>query len=743
MMQKKVTAWLTERYESFIHNLPLIKRGYSFSALRRILPADVPVVIVTELASAAELTWLIKNRDYVCVIAIDRAWELLDRESVRADFVMGALGAIDKRLSDTAIISNIVSDNNCLSKHSGQIFFYWTENELLSDLCKEAQKASEYPYIFNVVELFIDSKDIYERAIDVAEHMQGTSTILLGMQSERAISIDECDDLQIECHVREFISELLPIMDTQGKRTFDILMHSLGTEAKQMRSVMEEEIALYQRLYMMANEGSVYQEKLNEVVTRLNEVIGKRAQSKLSGYVQKLIDKCKNEVLCGQESVEKAQNEIASLALDGLRMSELMRSTYEFLANAYESIDLNVEEYKEITPICKQRQRILIVSGDSQYQVIDGFVQELKTAFGAMGYEVYIWDASYGRILYGYNIYQCTAGYDYIFLMNGVALEGIIGSDLGYPRFWYEGDRTKVAAIFLDHPQVHKYRMQYIRGNVRAIIDDKYDCAYVSQYMPQVQSLHCVLMGGRIQEQVAFEEKENKIVFFGSKTDLSQLAEKINTSPYKVLIWKLIEELLLEPQYTVQEVVRQTGRRYCSLNGYESIMLYSDILLTVQKYVRAYFREKVISEIAASGLPIDLYGWKSEEMAQYPNVTQKEAVGYEEMLAICRNTRFVLNVQPWAKDAPQERVFNAMLGGSIAVSDECDVLKMEYKDGESILLYRLEEIEKLPAQIRYYMEHTEEAKELAEYGYRITAAAHTSEHYAKELLQVLDGEKRQ
>lgn len=743
MMQNKVIAGLWEKYENLIYNLPLLKRGYSFSALCRIVQADVPVVVVTEQISGAELSWLKKYRDYVCVISVDTAWRLLEDAGLSSDFAMGILGEIDERLSDTAIISNIETDSNGLKQHKGQIFFYYTENELITYLCGEVQKVSDYRYLFNAMEAFAEVRDICDRAIDVAGHMQGADTILLGRQSDRTIGIEECGELYIRCHVREFIRELFPIMDREGAQIFDTQIDALGTEARQMKEVAQEEINLYRRLYAMAMEGNVYQEELDAVVAALNEAGGKLEKSKLSNYVKKLMKQCETWEAEGQRQAENTANEIARIALEELQISEIVHSVYGFLAKAYEHIELDVGEYTDKQPVGKQKQRILIASGTSQYQVIDGFVKELKRAFQELEYEVYQWNLSSGRIGYGHSIYQCMVGYDYIFLMNGVGLEGMIGGGVGCPRFWYENDRSKVAAIFLDHPQMHQKRLQYIKGNVQAIIGDKYDCAYIKKYMPQIQSLQYVVMGGRIQKQIDFEKKENKIVFFGSKAELSQLAEMINSYPYKAAIWRVVDGLLANPKYTVEEMMRQVGRRYHCLSGMESIMLQSNIVYIVQKYVRAYFREKVIRELAASGLPMELYGWKSEEMEQYPNVTQKEAVGYEEMLAICRNTRFVLNVQPWAKDAPQERVFNAMLGGSIAVTDVADLLEAEYEHGENILFYHLEEIEKLPEQIRYYMEHTGEAKALAERGYQITAAAYTSMHYAKKLLQVLDGEKIQ
>ena len=170
----------------------------------------------------------------------------------------------------------------------------------------------------------------------------------------------------------------------------------------------------------------------------------------------------------------------------------------------------------------------------------------------------------------------------------------------------------------------------------------------------------------------------------------------------------------------------------------ESILIYSPVFELIETYIRAYFRDKVVMEIAKSGIPFDIYGWKSEEIGRYDNVTLKEPVDFEEMLEICRHTRFVLNVQPWSKDGVQERVFNAMFGGSISVTDVSDLLENDYEDEKSILFYRLDKIYELPEKVLYYIEHTEAAAAIAREGYKVTNEKPTWENYVRDMIEMFN-----
>lgn len=750
-MQNKCMDFLMQKYGQLFENLSLVRSGYNFTSLRRVIPADVLTAVVTETVSNSELAWLKLHKKNICVIAVDKAWKKLKKESILPEFIIGnQIDAADESLKDIAVIANINEDAKHLKAYQGQIFFYWTEENILSKLCKEAQQKSQPDYVFNVIEPVPAGMDCCAWAKYAAGYMKGEYAIQQGEQillldgTDDFYKIDRKENRRVECHVREMYWELPPLIDDAGRNFFDRKIQDLRQDAEKIIGVLKQGKQLYQQLGLIAKKEVVFQEELQEIVAQLNRNLAQMEQDELYAYAQVYMNEWNMAAVEKRDTQNPSENEIAQIAETGLYESDLLLQIYTFFAHKlFLEKPENTDKRNICREIAKKQRRILIVYGESQYQVIGGFVRELKDSFQGMGIEVHIWDGSYGKTTYGYNIYQCLTGYDYILMFNGVGIEGVIGADIGNIRFWYENKNTRAAAVFLDHPLMHKKRIEYISENADVIYGDKYDWKFIKNYMPWVKNVHYALMGGRVQEKIRFEEKENKIVFFGGRQDLKKIAEEIEQSVFKRTIWELIGKLLQTPSYTVEDTIEQTGSEKGCGYGLKKLFLSPDIFLLIQRYVRAYFREKVLLQIAESGLPMDIYGWHSEEMTQYPNVVQKEAVGYEEMMDICRHTRFVLNVQPWAKDGPQERVFNAMLGGSIAVTDVADSLECEYADGQNIIFYHLNDIETLPRQIRYYMEHEKDAAELAEKGYRITTERHTTDHYAAALLQILESERQE
>jgi spore maturation protein CgeB len=79
-----------------------------------------------------------------------------------------------------------------------------------------------------------------------------------------------------------------------------------------------------------------------------------------------------------------------------------------------------------------------------------------------------------------------------------------------------------------------------------------------------------------------------------------------------------------------------------------------------------------------------------------------------------------------------------MLSGAVAVTDSTDFLRNETVDGRDIIFYELDELDKLPDKLRYYMEHDDEAERIASNGYKLALEKHTWDNRAQELVKYLN-----
>lgn len=756
MNETRIIDYLKQKNKYLFENIQYFKNGYTFSSLYRIMQADVPIVVVAEEVTSEEVVVLKQIRKNVCIIAINDTWRVLLEQDIYADFLVGNLGeGIDERLNGSTVIVDVESEDNSWKNIVGKHFFYCVDNVLVGYLCNEAQKKINYPYNNNIVEQFPLIENIYSKAIYIAEYLNGDKIFLIGvdenekdnLHNDRMIWIDRNDFdklnhlkeiCQIECHISNTINELFPLFDEIGKREFDSVIEKIINEIHNIFSYINRSDYLYNQLYEIALAEEVSQSVLNDIVENINDCIQKLNEVSIAYYVSKLSEDIGEIEI---EYVNKSDNinEIAMIAVDGICESKKQKIIYEFMLELFsEMLHTSIESdenSKEITVY----KKVLIVHGNSKYNVLPSFVNGIKKGFHFLGYDVHIWNVVTMKS-YGYNIYQNTIGYDYIILINGVMIDYMVPNmSINAHKLWYDNRNSKIVSIFVDHPKRHYSRLKYCRNGIEVFYSDKYWCDYIKRYMPEIKGTRYLIEGGVKQEEyIDFINKENKIVFFGSERDLSKLSEDINQSGFKVFIWNIIERLIENPCHTIEEEIRLFGMENDCLFSAESILIYSPVFELIETYIRAYFRDKVVMEIAKSGIPFDIYGWKSEEIGRYDNVTLKEPVDFEKMLEICRHTRFVLNVQPWSKDGVQERVFNAMFGGSISVTDVSDLLENDYEDEKSILFYRLDKIYELPEKVLYYIEHTEEAAAIAREGYKVTNEKHTWEKYVRNMIEILN-----
>lgn len=106
------------------------------------------------------------------------------------------------------------------------------------------------------------------------------------------------------------------------------------------------------------------------------------------------------------------------------------------------------------------------------------------------------------------------------------------------------------------------------------------------------------------------------------------------------------------------------------------------------------------------------HGW--EEIAdKYPDYIHK-GVSSEECLRLMHNSKITLNVLSWFKYGAHERIFNAMLNGSVCVTDTSEYLKRYFENGKNIVLFELDKLDDLTKTVRYILDNADYAQYIIE-----------------------------
>lgn len=154
--------------------------------------------------------------------------------------------------------------------------------------------------------------------------------------------------------------------------------------------------------------------------------------------------------------------------------------------------------------------------------------------------------------------------------------------------------------------------------------------------------------------------------------------------------------------------------------------------------VMHYYRHQVLRTILESGIRLDVFGdsWTNCPLRCYPNLICHPNVTVEESLDIYRQSKLSLNIMSWHKGGFTERMANIMLGGAVLVTDDTTYLRDRY-DENDLLVFRLEEREKLPEQIKKLLSEDTLRERMAQNGMEKTQNAHTWEKRTQEFLKIL------
>ena len=157
--------------------------------------------------------------------------------------------------------------------------------------------------------------------------------------------------------------------------------------------------------------------------------------------------------------------------------------------------------------------------------------------------------------------------------------------------------------------------------------------------------------------------------------------------------------------------------------------------------VRGHFRNLVVKKLLEAGVRVDVYGkgWEEFGAAVHADATGlvlHPEVSVDESLAEMKKAKLSLNITSWHKAGMTERIANSMLCGTVCVSEETSFLREHMKDGEDILLFRLDELDSLGSRVKELLADEERRERIARQGYEKASTEFTWEARAQALLEL-------
>lgn len=288
-------------------------------------------------------------------------------------------------------------------------------------------------------------------------------------------------------------------------------------------------------------------------------------------------------------------------------------------------------------------------------------------------------------------------------------------------------DRLKIPFfnVVVDPPYYHSGSLKAHAEGLHLIFPDRGHVKYCQRYYMPCKSVEMGYLLGPVGNIIPYGERTIDILFTGSRSNNDKIKADILSDNYsaelKDIFLYLIDAGIDTPEKTTEELV--LSYLQCDRNQIEADVLdfiMSQIGVWSEYYLRNCYREEIIRLLVNAGLQVTVAGggWDRVFPECPDNLTLLGAVDMVETADLTANAKILLNVMPWFKDGFHDRIPTAMYNGAVCVTDSSSYIDEHFQDGENIVLYRLDALDKLPDQCKYLLEHPEKARQIACEGQR-------------------------
>lgn len=375
---------------------------------------------------------------------------------------------------------------------------------------------------------------------------------------------------------------------------------------------------------------------------------------------------------------------------------------------------------------------ILVFKGDSSlcYGILTSFSEQLRDALISLGEDVIYVDPAKASIdeLIGKKYKAIIAFMENIFY--SVLDDGSFLFDSFYgPKFNY----------WTDYPAFYYRYVQKVPKDYYILTQDRNYVNFINRYYKNLKAFFLPPGGRKVDEIIPFNERKYDLSFAGSFLNWEDCVKGFNSADEttKIIVDNYLEFLVSEPDYTTEEAFRIVLERLgAHLSDDQFVQELSKVHRLADRGAARLYRQEIIQTILNSGITLDVFGdsWKNSPFADNKNLRIHPEVSAGDVSSIYENSKMSLNIMTWHKDSITERVLDAMMAGSIVLSDYTPALSESFENEKEILLYSLSDIVDIPEMIRKSI-HNEQ---IAVRGYEKAKENFSWVSFAKSFLNIIE-----
>lgn len=330
----------------------------------------------------------------------------------------------------------------------------------------------------------------------------------------------------------------------------------------------------------------------------------------------------------------------------------------------------------------------------------------------------------------------CRQKFDAVFDTNSALASAKIDDD----RYYMDCFEAPFYHFIVDHPlHVHRALSTPLR-DYHVICLDHYHKEYIRQYYPNIKDVIVMPFGGiAVQEfaeekRIPMEKRPIQILFPGTYTPLAYYQEQMEAhgEHYFEIAQELLKEYQNGSKRPIHEMLKE---QFQSDEDFFALKLHK--ARYIEKYIREWYRQSILEALLQKDIIVDVVGFRWE-MYQGENVRKLRRYApctYGKQLGMLGQSKMVLNVQPLFLDGVHDRVMNAMMNQSVAITDSCEFLQRNFVSDREVILFDKNTPEKMAEWVQDNQWEFEKLKEISERAYNKCRENHSWYQRAKGLIE--------
>lgn len=375
---------------------------------------------------------------------------------------------------------------------------------------------------------------------------------------------------------------------------------------------------------------------------------------------------------------------------------------------------------------------VLLIKGQSQYDAMRNYIDEMELGFRLAGYNTIILDGLEQSFVFQLDELKKAVDIDYVVTCNGIFFNML---------------RTKLKdAVYItylcDHPAVHRVRLMELDDRSIVFTCDAFYEKYVKEYCSNIKHVRFIPLSGSYSgKYISYKNREKGVVFTGSYTNPKKTYKSVSDEfegVLKTFAEYMLKDIVEHPNQTLDMCLAHVLELTDVEVSKEEFHELADSFRGVERYARQYYRDKIIRTLVENGIKVHVFGngWERFESEYAQNLIIEKGNFYVAQKAVA-NAKISLNVMPWFKAGFQERIATAMLSGTVALTEESIYINENFANGEELVVYSLEHLEELPGKIKALLEDDAMAESISLAGKERAENELTWQHRTFEMISFI------